>query len=503
MIKKYSSIAIILIAMFLMSSCDKQVSNDEKNQIEEKDEIVQIIEKEEVYRFDMEKERENLNQIKRENYRILAEIEREIKISENTYYIKRDNTSIYKDENLTEKLKEMNSRDAVYIENVNEESGICIAKDDYYSEVIGYVKMDKLNKNYTDFIRRQYSGIDYEMEIPTNDYKNNPRVKVKGIYLTMNTVSDERKLDNLIKMANQTDINAFVIDVKNDSGALIFKSEAAEKYNPKANTRIYTKDLTGILKKLKDNNIYAIARIVTFKSPQYAIQNPDKSITYNGTHTVYKNGNGVAWASAYDRDLWDYNIEVAKEAIDYGFNEIQFDYVRFPALSSSLKKKLDMKNNLDENKSEAIHNFLVKAYNEISKKEAYLSADIFGWAASSISDEGIGQHWEALVTTIDYSCPMMYPSHYGSGIFGLAVPDANPYKTIYESTIDAINRNKNVKNAATLRPWIQDFTAGWVPGHIYYGVNEVKAQIDALKDLGVDEYILWSPGNNYTWDALK
>ncbi len=146
-----------------------------------------------------------------------------------------------------------------------------------------------------------------------------------------------------------------------------------------------------------------------------------------------------------------------------------------------------MKNNLDENRSEAIHKFLVKAYDEISSKEAYVSADIFGWAASSISDEGIGQHWESLVTTIDYSCPMMYPSHYGPGIFGLAVPDANPYKTIYGSATDAIERNANLKNAATLRPWIQDFTARWVRGYIPYQDAEVRAQIKALKDNGVDE----------------
>jgi hypothetical protein len=397
----------------------------------------------------------------------------------------------------------MNARDSIYVEDINEDLGICKVKDDYYSKETGYVKISKLNEDTLDFILRKYTGIDYEMEIPLNDYENNERVKAKGIYLTLSTVTSESKLDNLIKMANQTDINAFVIDVKNDAGTLLFKSDIAEKYNSNANNHFYTKDVDSIIKKLKDNNIYAIARIVTFKSPQYAIANPDKAITYIGTSKVYKNGNGVAWASAYDRELWDYNIGIAKEAIDHGFNEIQFDYVRFPALGSSLRNRLDLKNKLDENRSEAIHKFLVKAYNEISKKEAYLSADIFGWAASSISDEGIGQHWESLVSTIDYSCPMMYPSHYGSGIFGLNVPDANPYKTIYESATDAIERNKNLKNAATLRPWIQDFTAGWVKGHINYGVNEVRAQIDALSDVGIDEYILWSPGNNYTWEALK
>lgn len=495
--KKYRNIAIILVAMFLMSSCDSKVIKEDKI-IDDK---VHTIERETVYRFDMEKEKKYINQLKKEKYEKLLELEIENKILQNTYYIKYDNTAIYSDVELTTKINEMDSRNTVYVEEINDEYGIFKVKTDYYSKQSGYLKTDRLHVDILDFIKRKYSGVDYELEIPVNDYEFNKRVKAKGIYLTLSTVTNEKKLDYLIKMAKETEINAFVIDVKNDAGTLLFRSDIAEKYNPNANNHFYTKNLESIMKKLKDNDIYTIARIVTFKSPQYALANPEKAITYVGTSNVYRNGG--AWASAYDRDLWDYNIEIAKEAIEYGFNEIQFDYVRFPALSKSVRQRLDMKNNLDENRSEAIHNFLVKAYAEISSKEAYLSADIFGWAASSISDEGIGQHWEALVTTIDYSCPMMYPSHYGTGIFGLAVPDANPYKTIYGSATDAIERNTNLKNAATLRPWIQDFTAGWVNGHIHYGVDEVKAQIDALSDLGINEYILWSPGNNYTWEALK
>lgn len=494
---KRNIVFILLIAvLFLIVGCDKTINNKEKNEKTKTSDVG-------VYRIDMREEIKHMHEIKRDKYEVLKEREIKAKILENTRYIKYDDTTIYSNEELSEKLKVVDSHSKVYLEKENKNTGVLTIKDDYYSKGRGYIKSNRVHENILDFIRRKYDGVDYEYEIPNNNYENNKRVKAKGIYLTLNTFIDDSKIDHLIKMTKETEINTFVIDVKNDAGTLLFKSEAAKKYNPSAYKSAYNKDISATLKKLKDNNIYAIARIVTFKSPKYAVENPTKAITYKGTNNVYKNRNGVAWASAFDRDLWDYNIEVAKEAADYGFNEIQFDYVRFPALSRSIKARLDFKNKLDENKTQAIHNFLKKAYGELSKKEVYVAADIFGWSASSISDEGIGQHWEALVTAVDYSCPMIYPSHYGGGIFGFKVPDAHPYGTVYASTKDAINRNQNVKNAATLRPWIQDFTARWVRGHINYGPNEVKAQIKALEDLGVEEYILWSPGNNYSWEALK
>lgn len=499
------NIAILMIAMLLLSGCNnvsEDVSEEEvivldsQNQ-NDNDEIQPY-----VFRVDLDAERAFYNRIKKKNYEEALAKEVQEKIENQTKYIKSNGIKIYTDETLTSVSGSLDKRDKIYVEEVMAEKGIALIKKDYNSKVLGYIKSDSYHNQLTDFISRKYEGVDYEYEIKRNDFENNPRVKAKGIYLTLSTVTDPVKLDYLIKKANETEINAFVIDVKNDSDTLLFKSEAAKKYNPKAYENFYTKDLDAIMKKLKDNNIYTIARIVCFKSPQYAVENPERAITYKGTSTVYKNNNGVAWASAYDRELWAYNIEVAKEAAEYGFNEIQFDYVRFPALSRSVRSKLDFKNERNENRSQAIHTFLKTAQKELEKEEVYLAADIFGWSASSLSDEGIGQHWEALVTAIDFSCPMIYPSHYGPGIFGLSVPDAYPYQTVYESTYDAIQRNKNVKNPADLRPWIQDFSAPWVKGYIRYGKDEVKAQIDALKDLGVDEYILWAPGNNYTWEAI-
>ena len=129
--------------------------------------------------------------------------------------------------------------------------------------------------------------------------------------------------------------------------------------------------------------------------------------------------------------------------------------------------------------------------------DVYISADIYGQVGSSSDDMALGQFWEAVSSEVDYVSPMMYPSHYGKGVYGLAVPDANPYKTIYASTKDSINRNNNIDSPAIIRPWIQAFTATWVKGHISYGPNEIKDQVKAMKDLGVDEYILWSPTNRY------
>ncbi|PCR83934.1 hypothetical protein CQA79_12570, partial [Fusobacterium nucleatum] len=204
------------------------------------------------------------------------------------------------------------------------------------------------------------------------------------------------------------------------------------------------------------------------------------------------------WVSAYDKNLWEYNVTVAKEAAKAGFNEIQFDYVRFPASNGGkLDKVLNYRNTDNLTKAEAIQKYLHYAKEELESYDVYISADIYGQVGSSSDDMALGQFWEAVSSEVDYVSPMMYPSHYGKGVYGLAVPDANPYKTIYASTKDSINRNNNIDSPAIIRPWIQAFTAAWVKGHINYGPNEIKDQVKAMKDLGVDEYILWSPTNRY------
>lgn len=349
--------------------------------------------------------------------------------------------------------------------------------------------------DYTAKISRPYDDVDYAPFEKITDFPNNPKIKVKGIYVTANTAASSR-MDDIIELINNTELNAVVIDVKNDSGYITFQSAAAEKYVPNANKYVLIKDMESFMKKMKDNNIYTIARIVTFKSPLYALLYPEKAITYKNSGNVYY-ADGAYWASPFDEQLWQYNVEVAKEAIAHGFNEIQFDYVRFPATGSSLDKNLDFGNPDNRSKTYAIQNFVKYAYAEINAMEAYLALDVFGWTATTINDSGIGQHWEGMSNVSDYMSPMVYPSHYGPNIFGLPVPDAAPYETIYGSMSDAIERNENIETPADLRPWLQAFTAKWVAGYIPYRTAEIQEQIQACKDLGIEDYIFWNAGNNY------
>lgn len=365
-----------------------------------------------------------------------------------------------------------------------------------------YVKAEDLVKYPYDFIEYPVEGVSYE-PFPKKTYENNPPVKVRGVYVTRTSAANgDGLLDYLLVLAKTTDINTFVIDVKDDNGLLLFKTKAAEKYMPEENERVVIDDIKAFVKRLKDENIYLVARIVTFKSPLYAQKHPERSLKYKDGRGLYSDDDGIYWSTPYGRELWDYNISIAEEAADAGFNEIQFDYVRFPATTEEEDQILEFYNEKNESKSLVISQFLQEAYRRLSQKEVYVTADLFGWMASAVDDQNIGQHWESLANYVDYIAPMMYPSHYGYNNFGLAVPDAHPYECIDASIKDAISRNQNLYTPAKLRPWIQDFTAPWVDGYILYGENEVLAQIKALKDNGIDEYMLWNAGNNYSDGAL-
>jgi len=452
-----------------------------------------------------------LNEVEMEKLRMVAEqaeAERLAEIAANTYFIKKAGTPVFSSVEGGENLLNLEKSQQVYVvDRVQDETGV----DKWYQiqynyedlDTLGWIDASKATGRRQDMISRVYDNVDYEAQSKTTGYESNPMVAAKGIYVTGYSAASG-KIDDLIALADRTAINAFVIDVKDDNGNMLFYSETAEKYSPSGNNRFYIKDMDAFMTKMKENNIYTIARIVTFKSPRYAKDNPDKAILRRSTGAVYQSQDGVRWASPYDRDLWDYNVGVAKEAAALGFNEIQFDYVRFPASGGGkLDSSLDYRNYENESKAEAIQKFLKYAYSEISKDEVYVSADVFGWVASATNDVGIGQHWEALTNVVDFMCPMMYPSHYGPGNYGLSVPDAFPYETIDRGIKDALNRDAHVDTPAKLRPWIQDFTAKWVKGYIHYGPAEVEAQIRALEDNGVNEYLLWNAGNWYTEGGIQ
>lgn len=369
-------------------------------------------------------------------------------------------------------------------------------------KISGWVQQEFTVSDRTKLLSSILQQLDYSPHPKTFGYPENPKQKVRGIYLTIYSAGGQR-LDRLIAMAKRTGINAFVIDVKDDSGFMLFPTKAAEQYAPEANHFTTVKNIAALMKKLKDNHIYAIARVVSFKDPIYTKLHPDRAILNKLTGKPFMNSDKLAWATPYDKQLWEYNIAVSKEAALAGFNEIQFDYVRFPASNGGkMDKTIDYRNTKNESKPKTIQEYLKFAYKELSPLHVYISADVYGLVGSAKDDMGLGQYWEAISNVVDYICPMMYPSHYANGTYSLPIPDTVPYKTIYNAAKQALDRNKNIPTPSIIRPWLQDFTATWVSGHIPYGEKEVRAQIKALHKNGIDEFLLWNAGNSYTESAL-
>ncbi len=318
------------------------------------------------------------------------------------------------------------------------------------------------------------------------------RVVVKGIYLTGYTAGSKR-LDELVDLVDKTELNAMVIDLKDDSGWVTFRSSLPEVKAAKADTNMIP-DLDGLLATLKDHNIYPIARIVTFKDPRYGSYRPDLAVR-NSAGGVWRDRTGAAWLDPYNRLSWDYAVSVAREAAMKGFREIQFDYVRFP--SDGNVKDIVYPAYDGRIRADVIVSFLDYAREQLAPFHVFVSADIFGLIPSVHDDQGIGQYWEKVLPPLDYVSPMAYPSHYAPYTFGLKDPDQAPYETVLNTLKDGIARLGD-QPVSKLRPWLQDFSL-----RRRYGVAEVRAQIRAANEQGVKGWLLWNAGNVYTGDALE
>jgi hypothetical protein len=358
-------------------------------------------------------------------------------------------------------------------------------------------------------IKKKYQLGDVQFApITKKSYPNNPKIDAKAIYISLYGLKHlTTNPDNYIELAKKSNINAFVIDIKDDLGWTLFPSKVAKDMLGKhyKKPRYTNEQITNLMKRLKENNIYLIGRISTFKDTAYAKNHPSDAIFDKRYGKTYQSRDKVKWISAYDRKNWAYNIELSKEAADLGFNEILFDYVRFPDQVRSLDRKnlLDYKNKYNETKPEAIQRFLKYAHDELSKKEVYIAASIFGQIGISHTDEAIGQHWESLSVVADYLNPMSYPSHFAPGTFGFKIPDANPYGLMKEYSRRVNIRDSKLENPATVVMWIQSFSAPWVKGHIKYRSKEVKAQIKALNDENLEGYLVWNAASRYFWDSFK
>lgn len=333
------------------------------------------------------------------------------------------------------------------------------------------------------------------------NYHTESRPKVKGIYVT-GPMAGNGAFENLITLLDETELNAMVIDVKNDAGEITYQmpQETAQQIGACVS---YIGDVQALISRLKEHGIYTIARIVCFKDPYLAEARPELALkTADGTPVV--DGHGLAWVNPYREEVWQYLVDVAQKAAEAGFDEIQFDYVRFPigTVADAAQYGVDM---TVYTKKQAISGFLSYASEKLHATGIPVTADVFGTIiGNEIDVASVGQDYAELGSILDAVCPMVYPSHYGPGVFGLDVPDAKPYETILAAMTDSVEELMAVREEerAVVRPWLQAFTASWVDGYISYGGAEIRAQIQAVYDAGYEEWILWNAANRYSADGL-
>ncbi|MBI4544868.1 MAG: putative glycoside hydrolase [Gemmatimonadetes bacterium] len=331
---------------------------------------------------------------------------------------------------------------------------------------------------------------------PVGAHARVPRpAAVRGIYLNAWAAGSPRKLSGLLELADRTEVNTFVIDMK-EGGYVSYRSSVPLARAIGA-SRGYIPDIAGVLSRLRERGVYAIARIVVFKDPVLALRRPEWAIR-RADGLVWRDHHGDLWVDPFNREVWDYNIALAREAIELGFSEVQWDYVRFPDVPKSYLATAVFPAQAGRTREQAIREFLHYSRQQLAELGAAVTADVFGLTVSARDDMGIGQRWELMVDATDVLLPMVYPSHFARGSYGIPYPNARPYETVRTAMEYALRRTPEGDSAAEIRPWLQDFTLG-APR---YGPAEVRAQIEAVYDVGLEDWILWNPGSRYTAAAL-
>jgi len=322
-----------------------------------------------------------------------------------------------------------------------------------------------------------------------------PPAHVKGIYLNAWAFGDKRFYE-LVRLAQETEINAFVIDIKDDTGYLTYRSKVATAIAIGANRRLRARDTEERLRFLHERGIYPIARIVVAKDPLLAAQKPAWSVAHRDGG-LWRDRLKFAWVDAFNDSVWVYAGELAEEAIRLGFSEVQFDYVRFPdEPKSRLASAVFSARRPDETTRDGVVRNLRLLKQHMARAGAPFTIDVFGMTASATVDLGVGQVWEDLVTTADVVLPMVYPSHYYHSFHGIKRPNSEPYRVVRFALQDAVKRTASANGTAEIRPYLQAFSLGkprYTPFH-------VREQIRAAEELGLKSWVLWNPRAVYHRD---
>jgi hypothetical protein len=322
---------------------------------------------------------------------------------------------------------------------------------------------------------------------------------VKAAYLTYFGVGHKEIRGRVLDLAARTELNAVVIDVKGDRGWIVYRTQVPTALAVGAQGPGTLKDFDGLMADFKSRGIYTIARIVTFKDNILANARPELAIIDTRSGRPWIDNEKLAWVDPFREEVWNYNIAIAREAAARGFDEIQFDYVRFPTDGKLGAAKYSLPNNKDT-RIPAIAGFLGRARRELGPLGVYVAADVFGYTAFNENDTDIGQRIEELAPHLDYFCPMVYPSGYQKGIPGFRNPVQNPYEVVRESV--RLTQQRASHSGARVRPWLQDFRDYAFDRRIF-GVTEIRAQIKGADDAGAVGWMLWNPRNDYTAAALR
>jgi len=359
---------------------------------------------------------------------------------------------------------------------------------------------------------------------------------VKGIYMTSCVAGTPSFRESLVKLVEETELNSIIIDIKDYSGTISFRPENLDLMHAWENARCGAGDMKEFIKSLHDKEIYVIGRITVFQDPHMATLRPDLAVQKSSDGSTWKDNKGLSFTNPAKKEVWDYHVALAKESYNLGFDELNFDYIRFP--SDGPMKDISFPGVNGRSKAEVIETFFSYLHSALKDTGMKTSADLFGMTTTNTDDLNIGQVWERTLPYFDYVMPMVYPSHYPRNFNGWANPNTVPYelikfvmdsavkRTISQTTpVETLNGKQIYneveefdyeKNATTTkkifsglyekkpydknkaRPWIQDFDYG---GN--YGPTEVRAQIQATYDVGLNSWIIWDPSNKYTRDALK
>ena len=315
--------------------------------------------------------------------------------------------------------------------------------------------------------------------------------KPRALYLTVYGIGSNSLRGGALALIAKGSANALVIDLKGDRGIVPYPSSVPLTANPGVRRVTTIKDLGALVRQLHASGVYLIARIVVFKDDPLASARPDLAVK-RADGGLFKDREGLAWTDPFQPDVQAYNVDLAVEAAKAGFDEIQFDYLRFPDSSAKLRLA---KPSTEAARTQAIAGFLAQARRRLRPYNVYLAADIFGYVCWNRNDTGIGQQLEAIAPNVDYLSPMLYPSGFQFGIPGVREPVANAYAIVRQSLTEA--RSRLGVSPIRFRPWLQAFR-DYAFDRRAFTTAEITEQVRAADDFGSDGWMLWNAGNTYS-----